>query len=76
MAGLLYAMGGPDPLTVTKSSSYEDMLVDKDIVRRRYLEDVETCMRIGTRDKDIEVRKIAKKCWEIYRSEFSERVAR
>lgn len=78
MAGLLYAMGGPDPLSPLNSTShsYEGMLVDRDTVRKKYLDDVETCIRTGARDKDIEVRKVAKKCWEIYRAEFSERVAR
>lgn len=77
IAGILHALGGPDPLTpISSASTYEGLLVDKEIVRKRYLEDVETCIRIGARDKDIEVRQIAKRCWEIYRSEFSERVAR
>lgn len=77
IAGVLYALGGPDPLASTRdAAASEGMLVDKEIVRRRYIEDVETCIRIGARDKDIEVRQIAKKCWEIYRTEYSERVAR
>lgn len=75
MSGLLCALGGPDPLSPVSKIKYEGMTVDRDIVHKKYLDDVETCIRIGARDKDIEIRKIAKKCWEIYRSEFSERVA-
>lgn len=76
MLGLLCALGGSDPLFPTGSGRFESITVDKDIVQKKYTEDVETCIRIGARDRDIEVRKIAKKCWEIYRVEFSSRVAR
>ena len=65
---VLCALGGEEP-------HYVGVLVDREVVGRKYLDDLEKVIRIGATDKDIEVRKMAKKVWDIYRSEWSIRVA-
>lgn len=52
------------------------LAVDKDVVQRRYMDDLERCIKLGATDRDIEIRKIAKRAWLIYRREFSERIQR
>lgn len=58
-----------------RSSGLGGVLVDKAVLAKRYLDDVEKSIRIGATDRDTEIRKIAKATWEIYRAEFPERVA-
>ena len=71
LQGILVALGGEEGYELD-----EGILVDKEVLRRRYLDDVEKCIKIGARDRDIDIRKIAKKAWFIYRREFGERVQR
>ena len=71
MQGLLCALGAEEGFELESGT-----LVDKEVLRRRYLDDVEKCIKIAARDRDIEVRKLAKKAWGVYRREFEERVPR
>jgi hypothetical protein len=71
LLGILAVLGGEEGF-----EQEEGILVDKEVVRRRYLDDIETCIKIGARDRDIDIRKTAKKAWFIYRREFGERVQR
>jgi hypothetical protein len=67
ITALLCLLGGEEP-------AFNGILVDKELVTRKYTEDVERMIKIGATDKDIEVRKLAKTCWQIYRSEFISRI--
>lgn len=65
--GVLTAMGGDDAENIGLS-------VDKAVVERKYLDDLEKCMRLGARDKDTDIRRMARRIWDIYRVEFPGRV--
>lgn len=68
--GMLCALGGSEP------DQQGGVVVDREVLERRYLDDVEKIIKVGATDKDTEVRKIAKRIWEIYRVEFGTRVAK
>ena len=65
---VLCSMGGDEADSL-------ELLVDREVVERRYLPDVEKCIRIGSRDKDLEIRAMAKRCWVIYGHNFPHLVA-
>lgn len=71
--GLLCALGGDG--TTGDDAPGASLLVDKEVVQRKYLEDVEKCIRIGAADKDTEVRRAAKRCWDIYRATWPQRAS-
>ena len=65
---ILCALGGDE-------AEFNSIVVDKEVVTKRYLDDLEKIIKIGATDKDIEVRKLVKRAWEIFRREWSERVS-
>lgn len=72
LIGILAALGEEDGFEPVS----QGLMVDKELVQKRYLDDLEKCIKIGATDRDIEIRKIAKRAWIIYRREFSFRIQR
>jgi hypothetical protein len=52
----------------------EEMAVEKDALERR-MEDLEWIIRTGATDREAKVRGEIKKCWEVYKRVWPERVA-
>ncbi|GAA6015650.1 hypothetical protein JCM11491_007184 [Sporobolomyces phaffii] len=51
-----------------------ELILDKDVLDRR-VEELEWIIKTAAVDKDVKVRAEAKKCWEVYKREWPERVA-
>ncbi|GAA5991862.1 hypothetical protein JCM5350_002730 [Sporobolomyces pararoseus] len=59
---------------ILSSGAGGEMQIEKDILDRR-IEELEWIIKTAAVDRDAKVRAEAKKCWEVYRREWPERVA-
>lgn len=62
-------------LVILGSTSGADLVVDKDSVGEKWLDEVEWIIRIAATDREVKVRAVIKSVWDIYRIQWPERVS-
>lgn len=52
-----------------------ETVVEKEGIEKKWLEELEWCIRTGATDKEVKVRAVIKSVWDVYSREWPERVA-
>lgn len=69
-----YRIGVSELILIMLGGGGGELVIEKELLEHKWLDELEWCIRTGATDKEVKVRAITKSVWDVYIREWPERI--